>query len=343
MYIIDSSTVNPLGNSLAMTHSAVECQISALGETPFFNELNHPMKGAVVPEDSLLPPPEGLSTFSGRFRRMMRLALSGIEPLKPKLEQAKNIPLLLAGPERLPLASGIGTAIGPDFFQALVQYSELDVDTRHCRYIASGRSGGLELLEFAKEYFNKKLGDVLLIGAIDSYLDAATMNLLSADMRVMAANRKAGFFPGEAAVFLLVTSNQAKASMRATINGPAVANEDGHLYSEKPCLGSGLASVCSKLFSSSVLPPISQLWTTANGEQFSTKEIGIALIRHINHFESHYNHLHPADCYGDCGAASGLLLAGLAAQKAENEANPGAALVLAASDLGSRAGITIDW
>lgn len=140
-----------------------------------------------------------------------------------------------------------------------------------------------------------------------------------------------------------MTSNRSNSTFKAVINGPGVSCEQGHLYSDQACLGDGITAVCQSLLSKNKTPPISLLWSTVNGEHFSIKEIGVALIRYSKYFIQSYSHIHPAEYYGDCGAASGLLLMALAAQKAEFENKSGASLVLASSDKQNCAGVVVEW
>lgn len=341
IYIADCSVITPAGNTLQMVQTSIDCGISALAETPFFNLNNHPMKGAQIPPDALLQTPDGLNGCNGRTRRMLQIALSAIEPLRPALSSFPQIPFLLAGPEMLPLGNKHAINIGAEFFRLLYEESELNLDTQYCRYIPSGRSGGLELLSVADEYFQKNICNTVLLGAVDSFVDPATLYYLCSNDRIMAGNKNIGFFPSEAGIFMLVTKDRDKASLKAHISRPTIATEESHLYSSKPCLGDAMTTICRNLFVKEAPGPISTLWSTVNGEHFNMKEFGLALIRHIKSFDPNFAHIHPADCYGDCGAASGLLLAALACQKAETAKRKETALILASSDLKSRAGLIV--
>jgi 3-oxoacyl-[acyl-carrier-protein] synthase-1 len=74
-----------------------------------------------------------------------------------------------------------------------------------------------------------------------------------------------------------------------------------------------------------------------NGESHWAKEWGVGFLRSRASFDESHSMKHPADCFGDTGAAAGALLAGLAAL----DASSGPALVYASSDLGPRASISI--
>ena len=74
-----------------------------------------------------------------------------------------------------------------------------------------------------------------------------------------------------------------------------------------------------------------------NGESHWAREWGVAFLRSRDAFVESHAMNHPADCFGDAGAASGALLAGLASL----DASRGPALVYASSDYGARACVSI--
>ena len=50
-----------------------------------------------------------------------------------------------------------------------------------------------------------------------------------------------------------------------------------------------------------------------NGENYFAKEWGVSYIRNRSRFDADHGMHHPADCFGDTGAACGPLMVGLAA------------------------------
>jgi 3-oxoacyl-[acyl-carrier-protein] synthase-1 len=79
-----------------------------------------------------------------------------------------------------------------------------------------------------------------------------------------------------------------------------------------------------------------------NGESFWVKEWGVVSIRLADHFSQNLRFEHPADCYGDLGAAAGPVMAGIAAAGLNNGHIEGPALVYASSDHGGRAALIIE-
>jgi 3-oxoacyl-[acyl-carrier-protein] synthase-1 len=69
-----------------------------------------------------------------------------------------------------------------------------------------------------------------------------------------------------------------------------------------------------------------------NGESFDAKLWGVARLRHADFFAPSMVLEHPADCFGDAGAALGAILLALAATALARGQRAGPALVWAASD-----------
>jgi 3-oxoacyl-[acyl-carrier-protein] synthase-1 len=76
-----------------------------------------------------------------------------------------------------------------------------------------------------------------------------------------------------------------------------------------------------------------------NGENHWAKEWGVGFIRSSSAFADGHGMHHPADCYGDTGAAAGPLMAALAALAIAGRAHGSPVLVYGSSDRGERAAL----
>jgi len=118
--------------------------------------------------------------------------------------------------------------------------------------------------------------------------------------------------------------------------------EPGHLYSEEPYRGEGLAVAVQQLLQSGAARgAIREVYSSMNGEHHWAKEWGVAFLRSSGGFLSDHAMHHPADCYGDTGAACGVLLAGLAALGIAQAYRQSPALVYGSSDRGQRAALVV--
>ncbi len=301
-----------------------------------------PFTVAAVPDDGLpglLPDvakTRGLSARDARFLRIGARALA--ECLVPAGRGAERPPLVLSLPEperKRPL-------------DAVRFLKLLEVQTGGCFDLAAsttlttGRAGGLAAVGRAAASVRSGKVKFAVAGGLDSYVDLYTLGTLDLEKRVKSGAHLDGFVPGEGAAFLLLANPQAAAAARlpalAVVSEVFEGFEKGHLGSKETYLGEGLAATIQSLVRSAAPPkPFVSVWSSMNGESHWAKEWGVAFLRSRNAFEESHAMSHPADCFGDTGAASGALLVGLASL----DAGRGPALVYASSDYGPRASLSV--
>src|SRR5436190_1170801 len=127
-----------------------------------------------------------------------------------------------------------------------------------------------------------------------------------------------------------------------TVSVVAQTMEPGHLYSEEPYRGDGLAQAVQQLAQLGGFGgPIQEVYSSMNGENHWAKEWGVVRIRANGTFSAEQGMHHPADCYGDTGAACGPLMTGLAALGLREGYRGAPALVYASSDHGGRAALWV--
>ena len=156
-----------------------------------------------------------------------------------------------------------------------------------------------------------------------------------------------GFIPGEGAAFLLLAQSSnvggVKGGPLANIVAASTGFEAGHRYSEEPYKGDGLADTFAELFADSdESNKIKTVYAGLNGENFSSKEWGVTFLRNTEHFEENHQFEHPADCFGDTGAALGAMMTGLAAIGLAKDKTDGPCCVWCSSDYGQRAAVILD-
>lgn len=79
-----------------------------------------------------------------------------------------------------------------------------------------------------------------------------------------------------------------------------------------------------------------------NGENHWAKEYGVAVLRNRNALKDPVRVVHPADCYGDVGAATATTLIALAAEHLFKHKNARAHVVYSSSDTAKRGAIVIE-
>ena len=181
--------------------------------------------------------------------------------------------------------------------------------------------------------------ETILVGGVDTLLDLYLLGTLDLEGRILGPGIMDGLIPGEGAAFILLTS-AANAGSRnitsfGTLSPVSVGFEAGHLYSEEPYRGDGLAASLTALVGAGSVPgPVGEFYSAMNGESHWAKELGVAFMRNKVAFDPACSTHHPADCLGDVGAASGVALVCLAAIGIGKGYRRSPALVSSSSDRG---------
>jgi 3-oxoacyl-[acyl-carrier-protein] synthase-1 len=346
LYLVDSHLITPVGDTALVTAAAVRAGYSAYADTEYANRDYQPMRMARVPEEALPPLKDELwrtNGLSARQRRLLQLMTPVLANAMASLSGREPPALMLAAPETLP---GCPAAVPPTFLDYLSLQTGVDLPRGNCRILATGRAGGLQAVELAFRYVEQAENDLVLIGGVDSYQDHYLLEKLDKEDRILARGIKDGFAPGEAAgVLLLATERGADQLGRtplATLSRPGLASEPGHRYSAEPYRGEGLSeAIRLALGHHNGGSPIHTVYSSMNGESFWVKEHGVAMTRHHGALAANLVHAHPADCFGDLGAASGPAMIGIAAIEGQQGRRNGPALVYCASDQAPRAAVCV--
>jgi 3-oxoacyl-[acyl-carrier-protein] synthase-1 len=207
----------------------------------------------------------------------------------------------------------------------------------------AGHAGGLLAIREAMDLIGKGARGCLVIGS-DSYLDDETLERLHANKRLKCAAAIDGFVPGEAAAAVMLedvsSARKRGAEVLACVDACGAGVEKNVIASEKPSVGGGL----SEAIRNTVKNGARHGWVVCdlNGESYRAREWGYARVRLNKVFEDEIVLWHPADCIGDVGAASGVVLAVVAARAFQRGYAPEEkALLWASSDGGERAGVVV--
>lgn len=340
IYLAATGMLTPVGFDTASTNAAILAGASAYEDSQHHNKNFNPMRMALIPEDALPPlHPELLSLqgLTARQRRILRIATPAIQQVIAESPLKEPPALFLALPESIP---EYNFSLHPKFIDALEIQTNIKFDKSASRIFATGRAGGIEAIDLVFKYFEATGKDVAIVGGVDTHLDHLLLSVLDKDNRILAENVPDAFAPGEAAGFLLLVSERVKGYLpsppKAEIFVPGLASESGHRYSEEPYRGDGLASAFSSAIKNADGKPIEAIYASLNGENFGAKELGIAFMRNKSAFIENVKTEHPADCFGDIGAAFGSVLIANASVSKQNSV-----LCYCSSDKQSRAAICI--
>jgi len=327
--ITQTAAVCAIGIGVKQCSASFRAGLSGYAQTSFVGRSGEPLVMALVPElhvDELQPALMD-RPLSDRERRMLRLGGMALDPMRQAIRRRPALYLALpdANPNRRPYADR-------DFLGQLAQQAQLELDLDASRSFTYGRAGGLFALKAAMAALSAGR-DAVLVGGIDTPWDLTWLTHLDAERRLLGADVKDGFVPGEAAAFVLLERHEARARELTCVRAAGTAEDPGHRYADTPALGIGLAAALDEAMGPlSAAPPIKTCFAGLNGENFGAKAWGVAHIRHHERFDPALYFEHPADCFGDVGAAMGPLLIALADETLRAGHRPGPMLVWAASD-----------
>lgn len=346
-WICGTGMVTPVGGHSAQTATSIRAGVSVYEVSAIYNKKFEPMTMALIPENILPPLNEKLEKVKNltvRQSRMLRLAHIALSEVLQSLPEnhSSPLPLLMAGPEPLPDQPQV---IRGDFLRYLETQAEVKFDDRLCKLTTTGRAGGMQALKVAQRALASGEHDFILVGGVDSYLDLLMLATLDAQDRILASGVMDGFAPGEGAAFLLLCSDRVRESLpvqpRVKVHVPGLALEHGHRYSKDTYTGDGLAQAVTSALAELNKEPVASILSSMNGENLGAKEWGVAFMRNSSAFEPASRMEHPAECFGDTGAAAMPIMAGLVAMGMEQGYRRGPTLVCCSSEGPHRGAVCI--
>ncbi len=213
-----------------------------------------------------------------------------------------------------------------------------------------GHAGGMMALRSASEYLRATPTAVCIVAGADSYLDPDALEWIEDTDQLHSAgerNNPQGFVPGEGAGAMLLVSADTASRMGLQpmdrIEGQGLGREAHLIRTESVCIGEGLTAAMRGALSG--LPEderLTDVYCDLNGEPYRADEFAFAALRTRERFVAASDCVAPADCWGDVGAASAVLLVMLACIAGlKGYANGASALVWASSVTGERGAVVI--
>lgn len=345
LYIAGMGAVSPLGSNVAMTNSAVTAGISRYEESDYFvNDRQKALVTAEVPDQVLFLPDlilEQGTYYCGIYDRILKMSILSLQQAVQDVNLPDRVPLILAMSEPAPdIKRDVPNEL---LLENISAQTNLPVQREDIRILKLGRASAMSAIDYAFRYCYELDSEFVLVSASDSYLDRALLESIGYD-RLLAAGCMDAFAPGEAGASLLLTKNKNKALLKdgnvIALSRPGIAEEPGHLKSDVHCVGEGLDLAVKKSLNGNT--NIQTIYNTMNGERFWSKEFGVMMIRNKKAFIDNVDIRHPAEYYGDVGAASGALLVILAAENMFGRNLTYRTLVYASSDSALRGALILD-
>ncbi|SAK74035.1 3-oxoacyl-(acyl carrier protein) synthase [Caballeronia hypogeia] len=303
----------PVGLQAASAAAAVRAGIAGLIEHPYMVDCT----GAPMPcaPDAQIDPE---IVGSERFILLAEGALrEACEPLEDVRRQQLAIPLFLGLPEIRP---GFPEQDALAIRSGVARFEGLPIRLSAVTAFIEGHASGLSALTAAVRQLNQGSFEMCLVGGVESYLNADTMEWLDENRQLAGTVSRSGFIPGEAAGFCLVMTDQCRRRLGlnslAAVQACAIGKEAKLIKTQDICLGEGLSATVRNALDGVVLSGerITDIYCDINGERYRGEEWGFVCLRHSNYFDDPLDYVSPANLWGDVGAASAPLFMMLACQ-----------------------------
>lgn len=348
-YIANIGMITPVGFNTLSTCAAIKAGISAYSlSNSYYSQSQKPITLCPVPEGALssinIDIDEG-DSYSTQLDHIIRMSIIAIDEALSDIELFKPIPFIFALQEPHEKTTALNTET---LISNLIEQCHYPLDKTKVHFLSTGRSAGIQGINRALQYLYEENEDYVLIGGSDSYLNSPNLNVLDKADRLNLKNSNDGFVPGEGAGFLLLTSRPELARNKnnhiVSISSPGVAHESGYLHNPEnaPYLGEGLDQAFKQALTMTNGKKIDNIYSSMNGERYWAKEYGVASIRNKVFFNEEKHHIHPAQNYGDLGAATGAVLMGIAANDSLNKPTPSSQLIYSSSDNSWRSAIIME-
>lgn len=343
VYLCGVGVRTPLGFDAAATAAAVRGAISAVGEHPFFIDkagkpINMAWDAGLAVELAA-----GLD-ISHRIKTMLLAAMN--EALGNAMLSWKDIsiPCWIGFPESRP-------GLLPDVVRTILSsvLTEFGIAQNQVYLLQKGHCSGLMAMQNAATQISSGEMDICLVAGVDSYHSRMTLDWLDATGVLLSSKNRNGFIPGEAASACILASDAAvkryQLPVLASITAAATGVEPHPIRGEEVCIGEGLSAVLKDIIVSlrSRQQAITATYCDLNGERYRNEEYVYTILRTQEGFIDANDYQCPAECWGDVGAASGLLFASLAvASKQRGYANGPIPVLWAGSESGYRSAVLLN-
>jgi 3-oxoacyl-[acyl-carrier-protein] synthase-1 len=336
LHIVALGARTPVGLTAESSAAAIRAGISRVREHPFMvDAVGDALRCS--PDSILEPNVFGADRLAALAAHALREVVAKLTTNRP---YAGVLPLFLALPECRP-------GFGPDDarrVQRLLQAESLpNIAGIAVQCLGEGHAGSLRALEFALKRVAEGRLDLCIVGGVDSYFHADTLDWLDAERRLLRADMRSGFPPGEGAAMLAVAPDSTRIGMGlpslARVRMAASAYEERNATCADGMLGERLTEAVARqpgeLFD--------DVYCDINGERDRTDDWGFTLLRLGAMFRDGTAYTINVTQCGDMGAAAAGVNCILAAEAWERAYARGpVSLVWGASWGGLRAAAVLD-
>jgi 3-oxoacyl-[acyl-carrier-protein] synthase-1 len=268
---------------------------------------------------------------------MLKLALAAWKTLQPTLPKEEKSALFLALPER---HAGMDFPALEPFLKDFFAQGAL-FDLAASKVFPSGRAAGGQAMLAAMRALESGALTSVIVGGVDTAVDLMLLNQWHRERRLLTSMSMQGFVPGEGAAFVVLhQTHQAEPAVgEIIIAGAGEGAEPGHSYSDEVCRGLGLMQAITGA-TQALDAPARTVCCGLTGENSAVKEWGITASK-SRALAPDFTLIHPAENFGDLGAATVPTLVALAAQGMRQQTIDSPVVVWASSDTALRSAVSL--
>lgn len=337
VFIVGFGACTAVGRSAWASAAAVRAGVAGFSRHPYMvDRAGEPMRAAMAPWIDIKC--RGVDRFEALLFPAVAEAL---DSLGPRSIDASRWALALGLPSARP---GLPSALSRDLLTRVRE--RFGASIAAAATFEHGHAAGLTGLQAALHKLRSGGLDGCIVSGVDSWIEPETLEWLEENDQLHGAgplNNAWGFIPGEAGGAVLLAREgvmrQLGMTPLAVVLAVGTAQESKRIKTETVCIGEGLTQAFrDALAGRPTGARVSDVYCDMNGEPYRADEFGFTALRTREHFESASDFVAPADCWGDVGAAGGVLhlvLATVAAHK--RYAKGSLALAWASAEMGERA------
>jgi 3-oxoacyl-[acyl-carrier-protein] synthase-1 len=327
--------VTPVGMTAAASCAAMRAGVSRIQELSIEPPITETLMGAYLPYAD--------SGHADVFTRLLSLALEEvIAGSSPEEISNASIVVAIPHPARVGRPPDLDRYLLPRLHEAL----GIELDKERTRVIAMGRESYAHALRLGRRLLHRRSSDRCIVAAVDSLVDETTVGWLYQTRRLKTPDNPDGLYPGEAAVAIELRRSNADDDLTGAVHiaGIGFGNEPHGIETGRPSVSEGLTAATVEALSEAGTDfhHVAFRLSDVTGEQYFFRELSNVLTRLQRRHKEEFQLWHCADSIGDTGAASGGVLAAMAAFAFRKGYAPGdVALCHSSDDAAGRASFVL--
>lgn len=334
--------ITPVGHNAVMTAAAVRAGVTRFKIDEDYNDQN----GNAVTVSKINGVRDGIKNVMERIRDIAKICLTDM--LNAYSENIKQRPphvhlLLGVASEERP---------GPDYGKENILVLKPVVTKRFgdhaSEMITHGNASFHYAVEQAAKIIEEQADLVCIVGGVDCLLHESVLDGFESEGRLKSSGygRNHGLIPSEAVSFLIVEdlerARQASRPILAKISTLGLSREPAPRSSGVSGICGGLSEACHKALEPLREQRIETIFSDLNGEEARAREWSVTRIRCFSGEREQPSLLCPAEYYGDIGAASGTVMACIAAQGFERNWLSKPVMMICSDDHGSCGAVILE-